>query len=146
MKARQIILMVVMILLSLAVCASTNPTEPNEGKGIEFFDGTWTEALKLAKAENKPVFVDISTAWCGYCKKMKRNVYSDPKVGEFYNKNFINLSIDAEKGEGVEIAKKYGAKGYPTFVFIHPDGSTLLQTRGYHKPDEFLELAKDLNW
>jgi thioredoxin 1 len=146
MKARHIILMVVMILLSLAVCAANNPTETETSKGIEFFDGTWAEALKLAKAENKPVFVDISTEWCSYCKKMKRNVYTSPQVVEYYNANFINVSIDAEKGEGIAIAKKYGARGYPTFVFIHPDGTTLLQTRGYHKPDEFLELAEGLNW
>jgi thioredoxin 1 len=146
MITRNTILLVVMILLSLAICAASNPTETENSKGIEFFDGTWSEALKLAKAENKPVFVDISTGWCGYCKKMKNKVYADPQVGEHYNGNFINVSIDAEKGEGKAIAAKYGVKGYPTLVFVHPDGTTLLQTRGYHKPDEFLELAEGLDW
>ncbi len=144
MKARNIIAIVAMVLFSLAVFAANNPTETKDSGGVEFFDGTWAEAQKLAKAQNKTLFVDISTDWCGYCKKMKRNVYSNAEVGAFYNQNFINVSINAEKGEGKDIAKKYGVRGYPTFVFIHPDGSTLLQTRGYHNPEEFLEIAIDL--
>jgi thiol-disulfide isomerase/thioredoxin len=89
-----------------------------EYKGIQFFKGTWKALLAEAKKENKPIFVDVYTTWCRPCKVLDKDVFPNEKVGEFYNKNFINYKIDAEKGEGVEIAKKYGVAQYPTLIYL----------------------------
>lgn len=104
---------------------------------------SWNEALVMAKKENKPVFLNISASWCGYCKKMKSRVFTDAEVAQYFNSNFINVSVDGEKGEGIQLAKKYGVKGYPTFVFLKPDGSLDYQTSGYHNREEFLKLGKN---
>jgi thioredoxin-related protein len=135
------IILVVMFASALAKDANTEENET----GIHFTKGSWAQAQELALKENKPVFLDLSTSWCHYCKKMRANVYSNQEVGEYYNTNFINVSLDAEKGEGIELAKKYGVRGYPTFVYLNPDGSIIKQTAGYHNPEKFLELAKSLN-
>ena len=73
---------------------------------------------------------------------MKANVFTEPEVAKLYNATFINVSVDGEKGEGVQLAKKYGVKGYPTFVFLNPDGTISYQTSGYHNKNEFIEIAK----
>ena len=57
--------------------------------GIEFFKGTWEEALAEAKAQDKIIFMDAYAVWCGPCKRMAATVFTDKKVGKFYNENFI---------------------------------------------------------
>jgi thioredoxin 1 len=120
------------------VSGNTAETE----KGILFYEGSWAEALKLAKEENKLIFLDIYATWCGPCKRLKANTFPDEAVGEFYNANFINLALDGEKGEGRELARKYAIKGYPTLLFVDHTGAVVTKTAGYHNPDKFLDLGK----
>lgn len=88
--------------------------------GILFQHLEWKEAIKKAKAEKKLIFIDFYTQWCGPCKVMADEVFITRAVGDLYNNNFINLKIDAESETGSVIAKKYGVKVYPTFVFVDP--------------------------
>lgn len=60
----------------------------------------------------------VYTTWCCPCKVLDKDVFPNEKVGKFYNKNFINYKVDAEKGEGLEIAKKYGVAQYPTLIYL----------------------------
>jgi thioredoxin-related protein len=134
-------------IVALAIATAVNPGKPTPGPGelkINFNTGTWNEALQLAQQQNKPVFLDLSTSWCGYCRRMKANVFTDAGVADYYNSTFINVSFDAEKGEGIQLARKYGVRGYPTFVFLNPDGSLAKQSSGYRNPEKFLDLAKSL--
>lgn len=132
---------IIMMIFFAARPDSENSTA--SGSGIQFQSGTFKQASALTKKENKPIFLYISTSWCGYCKRMKANVFTNTEVGKLYNSTFINVAVDGEKGDGIELAKKYGVKGYPTFVFLNPDGSLAYQTSGYHNPEKFLELAKN---
>ena len=85
-----------------------------QNAGINFLHGTtWAEAVAKAKAENKLIFIDFYTQWCGPCMNMAQTVFSLPTVGYYYNQTFINLKIDAEEGEGITLAKKYGVRSYP---------------------------------
>ena len=131
------------VLFASERCAVDRDTKI-ETSDIQFYNGSWDEALALAKEENKPVFLDISASWCGYCKKMKSNVFVDPEIAKFYDLTFINISIDGEKGEGIELVKKYHVMGYPTFIFLNPNGSLNHQASGYHNPKQFLELGKNV--
>ena len=81
-------------------------TMSSRAAGIEFFHGTWAEGVAKAKAENKKIFIDFFTEWCGPCLNMALTVFPQPEVGEAYNKDFVCMKIDAEKGEGVEFARK----------------------------------------
>ena len=74
-------------------------------QGIQFREGSWKEILEIAKKENKLVFVDNYTSWCGPCKKMVSEVFPLKEVGDFYNANFICYKLDCEKGDGVEWQK-----------------------------------------
>lgn len=102
--------------------------------GIRFFHGNWEEAVALAKKEKKKIFIDFFTEWCGPCLSMALKVFPLPQVGEAYNNNFVCLKINAEKGEGRELAKKYGVASYPTYIFVDPKTQELLHRSGGNKP------------
>ncbi len=106
----------------------------SQAAGIEFFHGTWAEGVAKAKEENKKIFVDFFTEWCGPCLNMALNVFPLPEVGEAYNKNFVCMKIDAEKGEGRELAKKYGVHSYPSYIFIDPQTEEMIHRSGGNKP------------
>ncbi len=110
--------------------------------GVQFQTGSWSEVQALAKKENKPIFLYIHASWCGYCKKMKAKELIKPELGAVYNSKYINYSVDGEVGDGIALAKKYNVKGYPTMVYINPDGSMIKQTSGYKNAKQLLELAK----
>lgn len=110
--------------------------------GIIFFSGTWEEALAKAKSEHKLIFLDAYASWCGPCKAMKKITFSDQKVGELFNKYFISVAIDMEKGQGPKLANKFHVDSYPTLIFLQPDGKFLTKAIGYHSPDEFLNIVK----
>ena len=67
-----------------------------------FEELTLAKALEKAKAENKLVFVDCYTSWCGPCKYMLNNVFVLPEVGAFFNEHFVNVKYD----RGREIFKR----------------------------------------
>jgi uncharacterized protein YyaL (SSP411 family) len=140
------IILLISAISMIILIAAQKPADPdikNNGDQIKFSQNSWSEVLDLAKKENKPVFLDISASWCGYCKRMKANVFTNTDVSVFYNSNYINVSVDGEKGEGIELAKKYGVTGYPTFVFLKPDGSVAFQTSGFYNSEKFLEIGKN---
>ncbi|MDT8410880.1 MAG: thioredoxin fold domain-containing protein [Vicingaceae bacterium] len=111
-------------------------------EGIQFYKGAWQEALEKAEKENKIIFLDVYATWCGPCKKLKAYTFSDATVGSFYNNNFINVAVDGEKGEGIELAKKYSVRAYPTLLFINSSGEIVHRTAGYHKANDFNELGE----
>lgn len=111
-------------------------------QGIVFQKGSWEDVLALAEQENKAVFVDFYTSWCGPCKMMEKEVFSQEKVGEYYNRNFVCCQIDGEKGEGPALVKKYKITGYPTFLYLDCRGQVLYRFSGARKVNEFLMEAE----
>lgn len=133
------------ILMMLTSAKIPGPESKIDNKeGIAFHQGSWNEALQRAKKENKTIFLDISATWCGPCKMLKANTFSNQEVGKFYNSNFINVAVDGEKGEGVELAKKYKIRGYPSILFINSDGTVVAQTAGYRNPKQFIDIGKQI--
>ena len=127
------------IIYSYSVCAKTDDAPI----GINFFEGTWSEALVKSAKENKPLFLDVATSWCGYCKKMKQNVFIDKEVATYFNKYFICIEIDAEHGEGRTIAQKYGVNSYPTLIIVDKNEKPILTTEGYLDAKDFLKMGKE---
>ena len=114
-----------------------------QAQGIEFFHGEWKDALVKAKAEDKIIFVDCFTTWCGPCKAMAKNTFTDPKVGEFFNNTFINMKLDMEGKEGKAFGSKFPVSAYPTLYFIDGDGKVVKKVVGGQKPDGLIAIGKD---
>lgn len=114
-----------------------------EEKGISFIEQDWNKALEQAKANNKLVFLDIYATWCGPCKMLKKHTFSDEAAAKFFNENFINVSVDGEKGVGPDLAAKYGIVGYPSLIITDAGGNVVLQTAGYVDPAYLMNFAKE---
>jgi thioredoxin-related protein len=110
--------------------------------GITFSHGSWQEILDLARAEQKLVFVDAYTEWCGPCKMMSRNTFPDEQVGAFFNEHFISYKFDMEKGEGPTFGARYQVTGYPTLLFIDHTGKVVHRAMGYLSPTGLMREAQ----
>lgn len=124
------------IILSVFITAQSN---------IQFETGSFNEILEKAQKENKLIFMDAYAAWCGPCKLMEKNVFTDAQAAEYYNKNFINAHFDMEKGEGRDLAQKYGVYSYPTLLFLNAKGEVVTKNLGYIDAFQFLEFGKKTN-
>lgn len=112
-------------------------------KGITFFQGTWQEALKKADKENKLIFLDAYAEWCGPCKLMARNTFTDAQVGQYFNATFINFKMDMEKNaDGPRLSKKYALTAYPTLYFIDKNEKVVHTSIGYQEPKDLIQLGK----
>ena len=111
-------------------------------QGVDFKELTMQEALALAGKEKKMIFIDFYTTWCGPCKMMSSEVFTQEQVGTYFNRVFVNMKVDAEKGEGVELAKKYQVRAYPTFVVLRADGTEVYRTSGARPAEEFIDKIR----
>jgi len=116
-------------------------------EGINFFQGSFEEAIAKAKQEKKILFVDIYTEWCAPCKIMAKEVFPNPDVAAYYNANFINYSLDAEDEDqnGPDIAEVYEVSAYPTFLFLNGEGELVDTAKGGLDVDVFLDVGKRAN-
>ncbi len=121
---------------------STLTTLSAQGIAFEKEETAWADILKKAKAENKIVFVDAYTTWCGPCKVMSKTIFPQKEVGDVFNARFVNAKIDMEKGEGPEIAKKYGVRAYPTYIFVNGDGELVHRSLGSMPAEKFIDVGE----
>ncbi|MEJ5147456.1 thioredoxin family protein [Sphingobacterium sp. MYb388] len=125
-------------------------------KGITFEHGlNWSQIKEKAKKENKFIFVDLFTTWCGPCKYMSASVFPQTKVGDFFNSKFVNTKIQMDKTdkdseevkawyeEAERFGKDYKIAAYPTFLIFNPQGELVHRMVGGGDADEFIERSKD---
>jgi len=110
----------------------------------------WKAVLALAKAENKYVFVDCFTTWCGPCQAMTKNIFPIKEVGNFFNARFINVKFQFDSTlhdlEGIKreyqdaafIKSEYQVNGYPTYLFFNPSGELVHRELGACNANEFI--------
>jgi len=121
--------------------ASAQALKGGDGE-INFTAKTYTETVAEARKNHKKIFVDVYAVWCGPCKALQKTTFKDPKAAAYYNKNFLNISIDIEKGEGPALAKKWGVQGLPTLLILDEKGKVLAQHTGYVDGKGLLEFAR----
>jgi len=121
---------------------------------------SFEEAVEKSKTEKKKVFIDVYTDWCGWCKVMDKNTFSQADIAQYLNENFYPVKLDAEQKEDIEFrgtTYKFvssGSRGYhqlaaallqnklsyPTFVILNEDFQIINITPGYQKPEPFHKI------
>jgi len=112
----------------------------------------WDAGLREANNSNRPVLVDVYTDWCGWCRRMERDVYARPDVREYLASKFVTVKLDAEDESDVgyegkslssrSLASRFRVTGYPTTVFLRANGEHLVNVPGYVEGDRFLSLLQ----
>jgi thioredoxin-related protein len=117
-----------------------------EGNGVNFFEGTFRQALAKAKKEKKMVMLDAYTSWCGPCKVLKNKVFPNKELGDYINAHFVSIGVDMEAGEGPALANMYPVKGYPTILFLDASGKIKKEILGLPQggAKELLGVAKSV--
>lgn len=129
------------ILLLLFVLQTAVTAQNTEG-GITFIHDKFGDALASAKKDHKLIFMDAYTTWCGPCKMMSKSTFTDSEVMTLFNKQFVNLKMDMEKGEGPELQQRYGVVAYPTLLFLNGEGEVVHKALGFHDAAQFLALGQ----
>ncbi len=113
----------------------------NDENGIRFFSGSWEDAKRESRKTGKPIFIDFYADWCGPCKWMERDIFTDEEVGEYFNANFINMRIDAERDE-LDLVEFIDLEAYPTLVYFDSEGKILLKSVGALGVQELIESGE----
>lgn len=125
---------------------------------------SWEEAVQLSQTDAQPkkIFVDVYTDWCGWCKKMDKDTFQNPKVSQYMQDNFYMVKMDAEGKDPIQYQGKtfkfvpsgrrgyhelaaallQGKMSYPTVVFLDEDFNMLSPVPGYQKVEPFMQIAK----
>ncbi len=142
MKLRQLIYSALLFAALPLFAPAQDHKTADGGEGIDFFKGTFEEALLKAKQENKPLFVDFYAVWCVPCKRIAKEIFPLKSVGDYFNKNFVSIQLDAEAKENVKVAKTYNVAVFPTLAFIANDGKAISIIQGAVDERTLLEDAK----
>jgi thiol:disulfide interchange protein len=108
---------------------------------------SWHRELSRAKSEaqtgNNVIVVDVYTDWCGWCKKMDSDIYTDPRVVGLSRRE-VFVKLDAEDGgEGQRFAREMRVTGYPTTIILDSNGNKLSEAKGYiRSPEAFIRFVK----
>ena len=124
-------------------CNASNPSTINEETGIRFVEPSWSKVLEEAKKQDKLIFLDAYTTWCGPCKLLKSKTFTDEKAGKFFNDNFINVAFDMEAGDGVKLAEKYNVNAYPTLLILDKNGKIVTYTIGFINAKELIRFGEN---
>ena len=118
------------------------PGSKSMGQGIQFMQGSYREVLEKAKVENKKVFIDFYTTWCGPCKEMSSKVFTDADVAKYFNEKFISYQINAEDKAFATEVSRYEVTAYPTLVIVDETGKLLGKQVGACDRSYFLKFAQ----
>ena len=113
---------------------------------------TWNDGLKQAGAAKRPVIVDVYTDWCGWCRRMDRDVYARREISDYLRQKFVTIRLNAEARDAAhyegreytsqDLAQRFRVSGYPTTIFLRSTGEHMANVPGYVPADRFLLLLR----
>ena len=111
---------------------------------------SYDKGLETAKKQKKHILVDFYTSWCGWCKKMDKDTYTNSQVKKLLADNYVVVKLNAESNKSLnvngkstterQVAQEYKVTGYPTTCFLKPDGERIACLPGYAGPEQFTNI------
>ncbi len=113
---------------------------------IEFTEVTsasdWDQVTQKAKKSGKLIFLDVYATWCGPCKYLEKNVYTDPQLGQYYNAMYVNAKMDGETDFGATFAREHQLEAYPTMFFLTSSADLIAKIVGVREAGPLLEIGR----
>lgn len=109
---------------------------------VNFIENSWSAAVKKASAEKKLIFVDAYAVWCAPCRQLKATTFRDKLAAEYFNRNFVNLSLDMEKGEGEKLAEKWKVDEFPTLLMVDYLGNVVTGNVGFMDARDLIKFGE----
>lgn len=144
-------------LLSVAIASVFVAPSVSAQQGPSLPSVNWTDleaASKTAKAQNKPVFVNVYADWCGYCRKMEQTTFRDPAIVAKLNTQFVPAKLNGESGKKITLGKnamtegqwamKQGVEGFPALVVLDNKGRTIVLYPGFMTAPQAASLLGDV--
>lgn len=149
------------VFVSVFLSAQSAPAKSESGKGVKWV--TFEEALQLNKKKPRMIFVDIYTDWCGWCKKMDSETFSDPAVASYINKKYYAVKFNAEQSETITFKEQQfvnpnpgksrsthqlamallkNERLYPSYVILDKSSDWTFKLKGYKTPVELMPLLQ----
>ncbi|MBL8019852.1 MAG: thioredoxin family protein [Leptospirales bacterium] len=101
--------------------------------------GRLDKGMAEAKHLGKPMFVDIMAPWCGYCRKMRQEVFPSKRFQEAAN-SFVLVRINAEEDISV---RKFNVQGFPTLLMLDKNGYLVARIDGFAEVDRLVATMND---
>jgi thioredoxin-related protein len=101
---------------------------------------SYDEGMSLSKKQGKKVFLYFWADWCGYCKKMEKETFSEKEVTAILNKKYISIKINSDAEQ--RLATQYFVRGLPTIWFLSEKGEKISNLPGYVAPDFFVPILR----
>jgi uncharacterized protein YyaL (SSP411 family) len=153
MKTKYILLIVALF----AACSSIK--KPKTPQPVDVTWANWNDAYPQAKKDKKLVLVDVYTNWCGWCKKMDRDVFTDPQVENMLASNFVTVKLNPERTDmtyAIDTMHLNGTQmynlltngqrtGFPTIVVLDPSNNQIIHAEaGYLDAAEFTKTMQQV--
>jgi thiol-disulfide isomerase/thioredoxin len=128
--------------LFLVLLVSALVAKAQEG-AVAFVGGDWAQVQAQAQQANKPIFFYVWSMGCGPCRDMARDVFPDPAVGSYYNATFISYKVNMDEAAGKELAKRYGIRSLPAYLYFDAQGHLLHRSGSSKTAAAFIQDGKD---
>lgn len=156
--------LLVLVLAAVAGLTAFSWPRPQPAAEDELKWYTWEEAVALNATRPKKIFVDVYTDWCGWCKRMDKATFNDPKVAAYLTEHFYPVKLNAEQKADIKFAGETfkfvdtgngrgvhtlayslldGQMQYPTVVYVNEKYERIMISPGYKEP---LDMMKELRF
>lgn len=119
--------------------AQTQPHNQSQNQQITLqWNTNLNTSLTSAQKDNKLVFIDFYTDWCGYCKQLDEETFTDQAVKEKFAQKYVLVKINGDQNP--DLVSKYQIYGYPTLVILDSNGNEVKRQEGFVTPSEILSI------
>jgi thioredoxin 1 len=134
----------VMLLLGIASMVFASYTKDVSQNQVNFYQGSYDNFLREAKKLKKPIMLDFWASWCGPCKKMEQETFTNANLVSYLNANYMVYKVDIDSFDGMAIADRFAVDAYPTIVLLDAKNKYIGRYRGFF-PADYLKNELEKN-